>query len=65
MTPRILVVGKSGSTLDKFEQTSLQSAFNIKDFLEQTGDYEEVSIFQHSPSDGPLREWVKLGELEN
>ena len=65
MNPRILVVGRSGSTLNKFEQTSLQSAFNIKDFLEQTGDYEEVSIFQHSSGEGPVREWVKLGEIEN
>jgi len=65
MNPRILVVGRSGSTLNKFEQASLQSAFNIKDFLEQTGDYEEVSIFQHSREEGPLSEWVKLGDLEN
>jgi hypothetical protein len=65
MNPRILVVGRTGSTLNKFEQSSLQSAFNIKDFLEETGDYEEVSIFQDSSSDGPIRQWVKLGEVEN
>jgi len=64
MNPRILVVARSRSALNKFEQTSMQRAFNTKDFLEQTGDYDEVSIFQLSSTDGPMREWVKLNELE-
>jgi hypothetical protein len=64
MSPRILVVARSKSVLNKFEQSSLQSAFNIKDFLEQTDDYDEVSIFQLASSEGPMTEWVKLAELE-
>jgi hypothetical protein len=64
MNPLILVVARSSSALNKFEQRSLQSAFNIKDFLEETGEYDEVSIFQLRSSQGPLREWVKLDELE-
>jgi hypothetical protein len=64
MNPLILVVARSSSALNKFEQSSLQRAFNIKDFLEETGEYDEVSIFQLCSTDGPLREWVKLNELE-
>jgi hypothetical protein len=64
VNPRILVMAKNATALDKFEQASLQCAYNIKDFLEQTGQYEEVSIFQLHSTDGPLKEWVKLNELE-
>jgi hypothetical protein len=61
---RILVVARGGSVLNRFEQASLVQALNIKDFLLETGDYEEVSIFQHSPTLGPEKEWVKLQEVE-
>lgn len=64
MNPRILVVAKSATTLSRFEQSSLQSAFNLKDFLEETGEYDDVSIFQLSPTAGAEHEWVKLAELE-
>lgn len=64
MNPRTLVVARSKSALNKFEQSSLQSAFNTKDFLEETGEYDEVSIFQLCSSQGPMREWVKLNEPE-
>ena len=64
MNPRTLVVARSKSALNKFEQSSLQSAFNTKDFLEETGEYDEVSIFQLCSSQGPVREWVELNEPE-
>jgi hypothetical protein len=64
MKPQILVVARSKSALNKFEQDSLQSAFNTKDFLEETGEYEDVSIFQLRSSAGPMHEWVKLEPLE-
>jgi hypothetical protein len=64
MAPQILVVARSSSAFNKFDQSSLQRAYNMKDFLEQTGEYEEVSIFQLQSSAGPMKEWVKLGELE-
>jgi hypothetical protein len=60
----LLVVARNSSSLNKFEQSSLQSAFNLKDFLEQTGQYDEVSIFQLCPVEGPLREWAKLADVE-
>ncbi len=62
MNPLTLVVARSRSALDKFEQSSLQSAFNTKGFLGGTEDYDEVPVFQLRSSQGPMREWVKLNE---
>lgn len=64
MRPSLLVVARASSALNKFAPTSLQEAFNLRDFLEQTGEFEEVSIFQLLSETGPMKEWVKLGELE-
>ena len=64
MKPRLLVVARHGSALYKFQAHSILEAVNTKDFLEETGEYEEVSIFQQSVSEGPVSEWVKLAELE-
>jgi hypothetical protein len=60
----ILVVAKSRSALNKFEQRSLQTALNLKDFLEQTGEYEQVSIFHRVGSLGPVGEWIELAAVE-
>jgi hypothetical protein len=62
MKPTLLVVARGTSTLNKFEQGSLLEAFNIRDFLEETGDYIEVCIFQLLSSKGPTKEWVKLND---
>lgn len=64
MSTHLLVVARRASALNKFEQVSLSQARNTKDFLEETGEYDEVSIFQQLAGDGPLKEWVKLNELE-
>jgi hypothetical protein len=64
MKPVLLVVARGSSALNKFEQRSLQEAMNTRDFLEQTGEFEEVSIFQLLSTQGPMKEWVKLGDLE-
>ncbi|MGA2664591.1 MAG: hypothetical protein ABSF83_06590 [Nitrososphaerales archaeon] len=62
--PSLLVVARSASRLDRFEQPSLRDARNIRDFLEQTGEYAQVTIFQLRSTEGPLREWVSLSEIE-
>ena len=64
MTQTLLVVAKSSSKLNKFEQRSLQGAINLRDFLEQTGEFDEVTIFQLKSLQGPMREWVSLNEIE-
>jgi hypothetical protein len=65
MKPGLLVVARGGAALNIFEQSSLQEAINTRDFLEQTGDYDEVSIFQLLPADGRMKDWVKLSEPES
>jgi len=62
--PSLLVVARSASRLDRFKQPSLRAARNVRDFLEQTGEYERVIIFQLRSSQGPLKEWVSLSEIE-
>lgn len=60
----ILVVAKNSSVVNKFEQRSLQCALNLKDFLEQTGDYKQVSIFQRVGAFGPMGEWVEIAGVD-
>jgi hypothetical protein len=64
MNPSLLVVAQRKSAINKFEQRSLSEAVNIRDFLEQTGEYDEVTIFQLHSVDGPMKQWVKLNEPE-
>ncbi|MDA4123359.1 MAG: hypothetical protein OK456_09295 [Thaumarchaeota archaeon] len=64
MQHQLLVVARSASALNKFEQGSLREAINMRDFLDQTGDYSEVSVFQFLSAEGPMKEWVKLDDLE-
>jgi hypothetical protein len=60
----ILVVARGGSVVNKFEQHSLQGALNLKDFLEQTGEYKEVLMFQRVGAFGPMGEWVEIEGVE-
>ena len=64
MTQPLLVVAKGHSKVSNFEQSSLLGAINIRDFLEQTGEFEEVAIFQLRPNEGATKEWVSLVENE-
>jgi hypothetical protein len=64
MSQSLLVVAKSSSKLNKFAHSSLLSAINIRDFLEQTGEYDEVTIFQLRSVEGSMKEWVTLSEIE-
>lgn len=62
--PALIVVARGKSAIVKLEQSSLQGAANIRDFLEQTGDYEDVSVFQLCSVNGPLKEWVRLNDVD-
>lgn len=48
--------------MNRFHQASLGEARNLRDFLEQTGDYESVAIYEMEKSDGPLTQWAELEE---
>lgn len=65
MRPSFLVVARNGELFNKFQQDSLLGAVNIKDFLEGLGDYQDVSIFQHSLNGGSEGEWVRLQALDS
>jgi hypothetical protein len=64
MTQPLLIVAKGASKLNKFEKGSLQEAVNLRDFLEQTEEFDEVRIFQLRAVEGPRKEWVSLVETE-
>ena len=64
MAQTLLVVAKSRSKINKFEQGSFRGAINLRDFLEQTGEFDEVTIFQLRSNQGPMKEWVALTEVE-
>ena len=64
MSQPMLVVAKSRSRLNKFDQPSLMSAINLRDFLEETGEYDEVAILQLRSEEGLAREWITLQEVE-
>ena len=50
---------------NRFHQSSLLEAKNLQDFLEQTGQYEKVSIFELEASQGPIKQWGELEEDPN
>ena len=64
MAQPLLVVARNTSKLNKFSQDSLQGALNLRDFLEQSGEYDAVTIFQLQSVDGAMKEWVVLSEIE-
>jgi glycine cleavage system protein P-like pyridoxal-binding family len=64
MSQPLLVVARNAARLDKFEQPSLQSAINLKDFLKEIGEYDEVSILQLGSPEGRSGEWVALKEID-
>lgn len=59
----LLVVGTSSDcAVNRFPQGSMTEARNLKDFLQQTGEYESVSIYELEKSVGPIRQWAELQE---
>jgi len=62
MRSLVVVATTAGRGVNRFPQASLVEARNLKDFLEQTGDYTSVAIFELEKSIGPLRQWAELVE---
>jgi hypothetical protein len=62
MRSLVVVATTAVRGVDRFPQPSLVEARNLKDFLEQTGDYAAVAIFELEKSLGPLRQWAELEE---
>jgi hypothetical protein len=62
MRSLVVVATTSDRAVNRFPQASLIEARNLKDFLEQTGEYGSVAIFELEKSLGPLRQWAELEE---
>ncbi len=60
---RLVVVATTRAALvNRFPKDSLSEARNLKDFLEQTGEYSTVKIYELEKTLGPLQQWAELEE---
>ena len=57
-----VVARTNNREVNRFPQASLTEARNLKDFLEQTGEYAAVAIYELEKSVGPLSQWTELDE---
>ena len=62
MRSLIVVATTTEQMVNRFPKASLIEALNLRDYLEQTGDYRSVSIYELEKSEGPLRQWTELQE---
>jgi hypothetical protein len=62
MRSLVVVATTRQGALNKFPQASLTEARNLKDFLEQTGEYTAVALYELEKSIGPLTQWAELEE---
>ena len=62
MRSLVVVAATASRGVNRFPKASLTEARNLKDFLEQTGDYATVTIFELEKAVGPLRQWSELEE---
>jgi hypothetical protein len=62
MRQLVVVATTLGGAVNRFAQASFGEARNLKDFLEQTGEYKAVAIHELEKSIGPLRQWAELKE---
>jgi hypothetical protein len=60
---RLVVVATTrAASVNRFPEDSLTRARNLKDFLEQTGEYSAVKIYELEKTLGPLKQWAELEE---
>ena len=60
---RLVVVATTrAASVNRFPKESLIEARNLKDFLEQTGEYSTVTIYELEKALGPLQQWAELEE---
>jgi len=62
MRSLVVVATTPDRMVNRFTQASPVEARNLKDFLEQTGEYKTVAVFELEKSIGPLRQWAELEE---
>lgn len=62
MRSLVVVATTSEGTVNRFQVASLMEAHNLKDFVEQTGEFRAAKIYELEKSIGPLRQWAELLE---
>jgi hypothetical protein len=55
-----VVATTRGAQVNRFSKDSLLQARNLRDFLEQTGEYSKVTIYELEKTLGPLQQWAEL-----
>jgi hypothetical protein len=58
----VVVAATRAGSVNRFPEDSLTKARNLKDFLEQTGEYSTVTIYELEKTLGPLQQWAELAE---
>jgi hypothetical protein len=58
----VVVAATRAGSVNRFPEDSLTKARNLKDFLEQTGEYSTVTIYELEKTLGPLQQWAELEE---
>ncbi len=62
MRTLMIVATTAERAINRFHQSSMGEARNLKDFLEQTGEYRSVAIYELEGSMGTLKQWTELEE---
>jgi hypothetical protein len=62
MRSLVIVATTTSRAVNRFPLASLTEARNLKDFLEQTGEYDNVAIYELEKSIGPMSQWGRLEE---
>jgi hypothetical protein len=56
----VVVATMRAASVNRFQEGTLTEARNLKDFLEQTGEYTTVTIYELEKTLGPLQQWAEL-----
>jgi len=56
----LVVVATSERGVNRFTKHSLMEALNLKDFLEETGEFVCVTIYELENPSGPIQQWAEL-----
>lgn len=59
----LLLIAIADRTINRFLVNSLREAQNLKDFLEQTGDYRQVGVYEVRKTEGTFTELRQLEQV--
>lgn len=56
----VVVATTNAGNVNRFPKSSVLEALNLKDFLEQTGEYSKVGVYELEKELGPMKQWAEL-----